>query len=316
MSTTGQPMVSVVTPVYNGEEYLAECIESVVAQSYDNWEHVILDNCSTDGTGDIARSYGEKEGRIKIYRNDTVLPMLENWNRAMRLINAQSKYCKVVHGDDWLFPECLKQMVELADTHQNVGIVGSYRLEEDKITLDSLPYPSTVVNGRELCRGRFLGAHGVFGSPTTLMLRSDLVRSRDKFYSEDNLHSDTEICFDLLRTVDFGFVHQVLTFTRRHNETVTSSARKLNTQAMGRLIILHKFGRDFLTEEEYQRSVKSQLKYYYRFLGRHVLELRKSKVLGHHRKALMDGGHSFSFVKLATSVFVVYFNMCLNKMKL
>ena len=55
--TAGQPLVSVVTPVYNGAEYLVECIESVVNQTYANWEYVIVDNCSTDDTLAIARRY-------------------------------------------------------------------------------------------------------------------------------------------------------------------------------------------------------------------------------------------------------------------
>jgi len=54
------PLVSIVTPVYNGEPYLAECIESVLAQTYPNWEYIIQNNCSTDRTLEIASEYGKK----------------------------------------------------------------------------------------------------------------------------------------------------------------------------------------------------------------------------------------------------------------
>ena len=58
-----QPLVSVVTPVYNGAEYLAECIESVFNQTYENWEYVISDNCSTAGSLEIIRGYEARDPR-------------------------------------------------------------------------------------------------------------------------------------------------------------------------------------------------------------------------------------------------------------
>ena len=56
-----QPRVSVVTPVHNEERYLAECIDSVIAQTYQNWDYTIVDNCSTDRSLEIAQAYGEKD---------------------------------------------------------------------------------------------------------------------------------------------------------------------------------------------------------------------------------------------------------------
>ena len=74
--------------------------------------------------------------------------------------------------------------------------------------------PSTCVDGREVCRRFFLEDIYVFGSPHSLLYRSDLVRSHDPFFNEANIfHADTEACFDLLRSYDFGFVHQVLTYS-------------------------------------------------------------------------------------------------------
>lgn len=55
-----QPLVSILTPVYNGEEYLAECIESVLGQTYQNWEYCIVNNCSTDRTLEIANGYAKR----------------------------------------------------------------------------------------------------------------------------------------------------------------------------------------------------------------------------------------------------------------
>ncbi len=69
------PLVSIVTPVYNGEKFLAEAIESVLGQTYPNWEYTIVENCSIDHTLEIAQSYAIKDKRIRIYENQELLPL-------------------------------------------------------------------------------------------------------------------------------------------------------------------------------------------------------------------------------------------------
>jgi glycosyltransferase involved in cell wall biosynthesis len=311
-----EPLVSVVTPVRNGEKYLRECIESVLAQTYRNWEYVIVENCSTDRTLEIAREYAERDARIRLHQNDTCLGMLANWNHALRQISPESKYCKVVHADDWLFPECLEFMVDLAERHPSVGIVGAYRIDEDHVNLDDLPFPHTVVSGRYVCRRRFLGGHDVFGSPTSLMMRADLVRQRHDFYDESNIHADTEVCFDLLRSVEFGQVHRVLTYTRRHNETASSYCRRLDTHRVGRLIILKKYGRDYLDEEEYQRVLKRHLRHYYRFLGRNVARLRDAEFRDFHVRSLRDLHEPLRIPRLAGSTIAAWLNLGLSRLRI
>jgi len=128
MDAQAQPLVSVVTPVYNGEKYLAECIESVLSQTYQHWEYIIANNCSTDRSLEIAQSYAEKDARIRIHNNRTFVGMSENHNIGVQLISPDSTYCKIVHADDWLFPECIAHMVTVAEAHPSVSIVGAYGL--------------------------------------------------------------------------------------------------------------------------------------------------------------------------------------------
>ncbi len=294
MNHTVDPLVSVVTPVYNAEKYLAECIESILAQTYQNWQYVIVNNYSTDRSLEIAQKYARQDPRIRVHDNDTFLNQMPNWNHAMRQISPESQYCKVVHADDWLFPECLRQMVALAEAHPTVGIVGAYRLDEDKVNLDGLPYPSPVVSGRELCRSYFLGGLLVFGSPTSLLIRSDLVRARETYYNEASVHADTEVCFDLLQISDFGFVHQVLTFTRRHNESITSVNHHLRTGShrIGRFVILKKYGPVYLSPAEYEEHLQKRLKYYHRYLARSVFQRKGKAVWDYHRAEMEKLGYS------------------------
>jgi glycosyltransferase involved in cell wall biosynthesis len=119
--------VSIVTPVYNGEKYLAECIESVLRQCYQSWDYKIVNNCSADNTLEVAERYARMDKRIRVHNNEEFLDIIGNANRAFRLISAGSKYCKNLSADDWLFPECLTRMVELAEANPSVGIVESYQ---------------------------------------------------------------------------------------------------------------------------------------------------------------------------------------------
>jgi glycosyltransferase involved in cell wall biosynthesis len=306
------PLVSVVTPVYNTEKYLAACIESVLSQTYRPIDYVIVDNCSTDRSRAIALSYAQKDVHIRVLENEKHLGILQNWNHALRQISPGSRYCKVVHADDWLFPECIERMVELAEDNPAVGIVGSYRLEEARVSCDGLPYPSTVVSGRELCRSGLLGGPYVFGSPTTLLIRSDLIRARRSFYNEMNLHADKEACYELLKESEFGFVHQVLSFTRRNNETMTTFARKMNTYILADLLILKKYGPVYLSREEYGKILQKRLEQYYRFLGKSILMRQEREFWKFHKTGLSELGVRINAVRLAAAASIVLFRRVLD----
>ena len=296
---SAQPLVSIVTPVYNGANFLVECIESVLNQTYQNWEYTIVDNCSTDGTAEIARQYAAKDSRIKLHENQQFLRAIPNHNHALRQISPASKYCKVVFGDDWIFPQCLEQMVMVAEEHPSIGIVSAYAIEGRRVAWTGLPYPSPFVSGRQICRQHFLEKLHVFGSATTVLYRADLVRACDHFFNEANIHADTEVCFDLLRNSDFGFVHQVLTFTRVRDESLTAISNDLLTSAGGMLYTLRAFGREYLSEDEFQACWNHLLSEYYEFLAKSTLEGRGAKFWEYHKGKLNELTSGFSLVRLA-----------------
>lgn len=308
MSINSRPLVSIVTPVYNGDKYLSECIESIIAQTYQNWEYIIVNNLSTDRSLEIAQKYAAKDERIHIHNNKEFLDLMPNWNHAISLISSDSLYCKVVHADDWIFPECLEKMVDVAVNHPSVGIVGAYRLDEDIVNLDGLPYPSTVIPGNELCRSNLLGGPYVFGSPTSILLRSDLIRCRQPFYNEDNIHADKEVCFEILRESDFGFVHQVLTFTRRHNESETMFVRKYNTYRVAKILIMKKYGPKFLNPDEYNRRLNQVVNTYYNYLAKCILDLKGIDFFRFHINEMKKLGIEFRPVKFCAAVFKEFIN--------
>lgn len=298
----GEPLVSILTPVYNGEQYLAECIESVLAQTYQNWEYIIVNNCSTDRSREIASVYARRDTRICIHDNPKFVGAIENHNAGLRQISAQSKYCKVVHADDWLFPDCLRQMVAVAEAHPAVAIVGAYRLDGTRVNLDGLTYPSTVISGREICRRTLRGGINVFGSPTSILIRSDVIRNRKKLFNESNIHADKEACFDLLQDSDFGFVHQVLTYTRRHHGAANTFSTHFKTYHLGNLAILKKYAPIYLGEQESEETLRFYLNRYYAYLARVVLYRRDKRLFLYHKNGMKDLGCNFEWLKLLGSL--------------
>ena len=296
MNATSQPLVSIVTPLYNEAEHLAECIESVLAQTYENWEYIIVDNKSTDGSLAVAQRYAAKDKRIRIHENQEFLRAIPNHNESLRQISLESKYCKVVFADDWLFPRCLEEMVAVAEENSSVGIVSAYALEGDHIICAGLPYPSRFVFGREICRAHLLKKLYVFGSANSLLYRADLVRKNDPFFNEANIHADTEVCFVLLKGCDFGFVHQVLTFTRVRTQSLTALSNDLETNLAGKLHILVAHGKDFLTSKEFDGQLKKHLSRYYKFLGKSCFLRRDERLWTYHKGQLMEMGVGFSWL--------------------
>jgi glycosyltransferase involved in cell wall biosynthesis len=285
------PLVSVITPVYNGEKYLTECIESVLAQTYQHWEYLIVDNCSMDDTWEIAGRYAKQDARIRLIRNPQHVSSTQNHNIGLAQMARESQYCKFVHADDWLFPECLARMVAIAVAHPSVGLVSAYRLDERRVNLDGLPVSSTVFPGRAISRATLLGETYVFGSQSSVLFRSDLMRDRPAAFDDSRFprHPDAAACYEVLRGADFGFVHQVLTYTRRPPEARTSFSRRVNSYLAEGLVALVTYGPTFLGPAEYRRRHRRLLRRYYAFLGDNLLR-RDGEFWNYHRRicAILD----------------------------
>lgn len=297
------PLVSVVTPAYNEEKYLSECIESVLAQSYTHWDYLIVDNCSTDSTLSVARKYAARDPRIRVISNNSLIPATANFNCGLRRISSESKYCKIVLADDWMFPQCLEQMVALMEAHPTVGIAGAYGLQGQWVLWEGVPYTTQVVSGREICRQRLLGGPYVFGSPSSVLFRCDLVRKRDPFYNESNMHAaDSEACFELLKDCDFGFVHQVLTFSRQREGSLLQSSMELNASAGDLLRELAVYGPSYLAADEQAKRLNTVLSKYYDFLAVNLLHRRGRFFWDYHRGRMKEVGVAFSWLSVATTL--------------
>jgi glycosyltransferase involved in cell wall biosynthesis len=307
-----EPFVSIVTPFFNTASFLAECIESVITQSYGNFEYILADNCSTDASDRIAESYAAQDSRIRLIRYSEFLSQLRNYNRAIKEISADSKYVKIVQADDVIFPDCLKLMVHAFEQSDSIGLVSSYRLKGTIVEGSGYPYPMPTLNGKEC--GRFFLRTGIyiFGSQTTVMYRSSIARSQDPFFNESLPHADLDTAMELLSRSDFGFVHQLLSFTRVQDQSITSSLRNLEPYALDRFIVMQKYGPVFLEGREVERFLKISKRAYYALLAREALHFRGRAFWQYHEDGLRTSGHRLDRLYLTFQIGLELFRKASN----
>lgn len=114
------PRVSIGLPVYNGENFVKEALDSLLAQTYKDFELLISDNASTDETQIICKAYAAKDRRVRYFRNDRNIGAAPNFNRLFRL--ATGEYFKWAHHDDMCAPEYLERCVDVLD-HEPLTVI-------------------------------------------------------------------------------------------------------------------------------------------------------------------------------------------------
>lgn len=304
-----EPFVSVVTPFYDTADYLRQCIESVLAQSHRNFEYVLMDNQSTDGSTEIAKEYASRDSRIKYFRTDRFLSQIQNYNHTLAQVSPKARYCKIVQADDWIFVDCLSRMVGAAERHPTAGIVSSMLLAEKDVWgtgLSANPDGTTFMTGREAARLHLMNPIFLFGSPTTVFYRADVVRRRMPFFEEGLFHPDTEANYQILKDHDFVFVHQILSFMRMQEGSITHNARHLNKAALDAMIVTKKYGPHFLTPEEYEARCEDIGKWYYDGLAREWIRagfrFKNEEFWDRQRRGLSGVGEKIRAAPLASGV--------------
>jgi len=298
------PLVSILTPVFNGETYLRPCIESVLRQTYQDWEYIIVDNCSKDATPDIIREYARQDKRIRIVTNTSFAGIIENHNIAFSEMSSSAEYCKVVQADDWIYPECVEKFVKLCEDNPTISLATAYRLDGDHVGLKGLPESISVFSGREIVRSFFFDERrDIFGSPTSYFLRAEPVRAHPPFFNPYNMYADVEACIKILRAGDFGFIHEVLTFTRRPRDAQTPRSHYLRVTYPSYLWIMKNHGQVFLSEEEKSGLVHKHFRAYYQVMARDLINLRRNREYWrYHIRSLREVGYPFNLLRLLAAI--------------
>ncbi len=143
MEYVTSPKISVVMPVYNREKYVRAAIESIIGQTYTNWEFIIVDDGSTDKTLEILQEYANQDKRIKILQNGENQGIAFSRNRGVQA--SSGKYIAVMDSDDISFPKRLATEVEFMESHPQVVVVGSssINIDDDGKTIGTFSYSLT-----------------------------------------------------------------------------------------------------------------------------------------------------------------------------
>ena len=172
-----QALVSICIPTYRGAEFIGTTLQSVLAQTYQNLEIIVVDDNSPDGTEEEIRKFSDS--RIKYFRNGSNLGPEGNWNRCREL--AQGKYFKLLPHDDLLAPQCIERQVQVfeQDADHKIALVFGARhiLQPDNSVLmeRGLNAPRGPISGPQLVRRCIRAGGNLIGEPGSGLLRKSLV---------------------------------------------------------------------------------------------------------------------------------------------
>ncbi|MCE5328561.1 MAG: glycosyltransferase [Planctomycetaceae bacterium] len=218
-AVTRLPRVSIGLPVYNGQKYLPLAIESVLAQTFEDFELILSDNASTDATGEICNHYLNGDRRVHYVRNSVNVGGAENYNRVFRL--AQGRYLKWLADDDLCEPQFLQQCVEVLDSRPEVVLCypSTKVIDADG---QEMPVPTTpcFVDPKDTIRRfrHFLDPVGIGHNPIFgLARRASLERT---FLFRRHLCSDRCLVAQLALMGEFCELPQRLLVRRKHDRNV------------------------------------------------------------------------------------------------
>lgn len=224
-----KPLVSVCIPAYNNEEYIEETCRSVLAQTYENLELVVVDDCSGDGTVRIVESLADK--RVRLVKNEKNLGMAGNWNRCIQ--EARGEFVKILCGDDILYPKsiereagalmaCPKAVLAQSDTaliDREGKRVGAFRRFPKKGLMD----------GKKLCHISLL-FNNFCGAPCNNTFRREAAIKAGGFDSAFTYILDFDFWMTLCGMGKVYIIHELLNgFRIRHDSNtgdVMGSGRK------------------------------------------------------------------------------------------
>ena len=210
-------LVSVLMPAYNAANFLNEAIDSILNQSFKNFEFIIINDGSTDNTEEIILSY--TDDRIKYYKNDLNIKLIPSLNKG--LILARGKYIARMDADDISLPDRLQLQVDFMENNLDIGISGG-QMDIFGIVKGKSDYPIT----HEECLIRLLDQ--TCFSNNLFIIRKELIEKHKLSFNNKYLHTeDYKFYIDALKYLKGKNLSETLTKYRQHENSVTAKNKLL-----------------------------------------------------------------------------------------
>lgn len=183
------PLVSVIMPAYNAEQFIEEAIDSVISQTVSDWELIVVDDCSKDATAKIVSEYADRDPRIRLFVNEENMRVARSRNRGLDV--CQGEYVTLLDSDDYYEPNMLQRMMERARETKADIIYCSYALvdEQGKKVCNDFIVPEQTDFKQSLVRS-------VITCSSVLITREI---ARNNRFPTDIYHEDIALWFQLLR---------------------------------------------------------------------------------------------------------------------
>jgi glycosyltransferase involved in cell wall biosynthesis len=221
------PLISIVLPTYNGSRFIRESLDSCLAQTYQNWELIIVDDCSTDTTPQIIAEYAARDSRIRVHRNKINLKLPASLNAGFDL--ARGEFLTWTSDDNAYRPEALAVMCQYLQDHPSVGVVYTdYSLIDDN---------SAIVEYVKVDPPEALAYRSCVGA--SFMYRRAV---HDKLKGYDTnlfLVEDYDYWVRAWKEFELGVIHRDLYLYRRHSGSLSSQREDRILEATAALIRTH-----------------------------------------------------------------------------
>lgn len=210
--------ISIVLPVYNGEKYLPLAIDSVLKQTYTNWEMIIVNDCSTDGTGRIIREYAARDPRIHIHNNSVNLRLPNSLNAGF--MRATGDYFTWTSDDNILKPNMLETLISVLEEDSNIGMVYSDFTDIDE-------------NGKEIREWKLSDPDGLIQENVcgaSFLYRREVAFQVGGYDPDLFLAEDYDYWMRIWGMYPIKHLHKSLYLYRRHDQSLSTTKYNLVIQ--------------------------------------------------------------------------------------